>query len=134
MRSPVPSDVELAHWRFGRRSGVLQGTDAAWALLGLPPRAGGITPRDICALLHAADMPSLFRSLRRTLRTGRADAIVRLPDGHDRRLLLRYTVDRDDGGRARAVSGVAFDITDAFDAAQHSSELSRRLEVAAAAL
>jgi len=134
MRSPVPSDAEPAHWRLDRRAGALQGTDAAWALVGVAPRADGMALRDACTLLHGGDWPSLYRSLRKALRTGRADVIVRIPDSRDRRLLLRYSVDRDDSGRARAITGVASDITDAFDTAQHSSELSRRLAVAAAAL
>jgi PAS domain S-box-containing protein len=128
--------VDLAHWRFDRQRGRVQADAKAWALIDEPPRADGITLAEACAQVHPDDRAGLVATLRRALRTGHGDILVRHPgpQGGARRLLLRYAAERDASGRMQALTGIVLDLTDAFDAAQHSSELSQRLAMAAAAL
>jgi PAS domain S-box-containing protein len=135
MSTPVfPSGPRLARWRLDRRERVVHGDDDAWAVLGRTPPRSALPLSDALAHLHPEDLPALRRSLRAARRDGAADVLVRRrrDDGSERRLLLRYALERE-AGRLRAACGIAIDVTDAFDTAL-GSELAQRLARATAAL
>jgi len=128
--------LNVVTWRHDLTTQRLYYNDRGWELLGLAPRSEGLSVAEVRRRVHPDDLDSVVASARRALHSDRPiDLQARYfrADGTCRHVLTRCLAQRGTDGRAKSFLGVALDITDQVEEAQRSSELSRRLELTAAA-
>lgn len=115
--------VDLGHialWRHDFASQRVHYNAQAWTVLGLPPRADGLSLDEVRAFIHPDDLPDVVASAQHALRNdGPTDmeARYRRADGSWRQVLTRRVVQRDAAGQPVAFLGVAMDVTERRDTA-----------------
>jgi hypothetical protein len=128
--------ADLAVWRHDLVANRLFYNDRAFQILGLAPRAEGMSLDEIRALTHPDDVAEASAChLRALVSHGTEDMQVRYlrSDGTWRHVLTRRVTQRDSHGRALAFHGVSLDITEQVERSQRATELLRQLEQVAAA-
>jgi PAS domain S-box-containing protein len=126
----------IAIFRHDLKARLIGMNDQGYALLGLAPRAGGLTQHEWRSLVHPDDLARVRASAEQSLRGERApdlQARYRRADGTWRTLLMRRMVERAGDGEALAFVGVALDITEQSESARKALELARRLDMTTSA-
>jgi len=101
-------------------------------VLGIAPRAGGLSIEEVRSTIHPEDLPQVVTSAEQALATGLPvdlDARYRRSDGSWRTVMTRRVLQRDTQGRPVAFVGLALDVTDRVEAQRQSRELAQRFEL-----
>jgi hypothetical protein len=123
----------VALWRHDLRTNRLHYSEQGWHVLGLPPRAEGLSLQEVRALIHPDDLPAVVASAERALAVDEpvdVEARYRRADGRWRDVMMRRVVERDAAGRPIAFLGVGMDVTDRASEARRAMGLARRFELA----
>ncbi len=119
----------IAFWRHDFATNRMHYNAQAFEVLGIPPRAGGLSIDEVRQTIHPDDLPQVLASAEQALATGLPvdlDARYRRNDGSWRTVMTRRVLQRDAQGRAVAFVGLALDVTDRVEAQRHSDELAQR--------
>ncbi|HSW23438.1 MAG TPA: PAS domain-containing protein, partial [Burkholderiaceae bacterium] len=126
----------IAVWRQDLATNRLYYDDQAWRILGMKPRAEGLSLEEVRAMIHPDDIPAVQQAMQRAASaTGPTDmeARYRHADGRWLDILTRRVTQRDADGKPIAFTGVAMDVTDRLREQRRLQDLTRRLELAASA-
>ncbi len=118
-------------WRHDLVTNLIHYDHQAFRILGLEPRAEGMSLDEVRSRIHPDDIPVVVASAKRALESdGPTDmeARYRHRDGSWRVVMTRRAVERDADGKPIAFIGVGLDVTDRVESARVSVELARRLE------
>ncbi|HEY4956229.1 MAG TPA: PAS domain-containing protein, partial [Caldimonas sp.] len=127
---------KIAIWRHDLRTGRMHYSDLAYELLGMAPRAEGLSIDEVRSFIHPDDIPMVLASAQQALASSEPtdmEARYRRADGSWRYVLTRRVVERDGAGRPVAFLGVALDMTERVEHLRHAEELARRLDAASRA-
>ncbi|MGZ5249460.1 MAG: PAS domain-containing protein [Caldimonas sp.] len=127
---------QIAIWRHDLRTERIYYSDRAFELLGLAPRAEGLSVEEVRSYVHPEDLPLVLRSAKEALRSDQpndVEARYRGSDGRWRYVMTRRVVERDADGRPIAFLGVLLDVTDRIEQRHQADRLARRLEAASRA-
>jgi PAS domain S-box-containing protein len=128
--------ADIVTFRHDFETGRLHYSDRGFAVLDMPPRAGGVPAAEVRALLHPDDLPVVLASAQETMRTGGptdVEARYKRSDGTWRYIMTRRVLQRSAAGEPVAFLGVALDVTEQVERTRQAGELSRRLNAAAQA-
>jgi PAS domain S-box-containing protein len=126
----------IAIWRHDLKSDRMFYNDRAYEVMNMPPTPGGLSMRRVYAIVHPDDLPQVRAAEKQSLLTDRPvdmEARFRRADGTWRYVLTRRRVVRDEQGNPREFVGVALDVSEQVEKTRHASEMTKRLEIAAAA-
>ncbi|MGY4829781.1 PAS domain-containing protein [Sphaerotilaceae bacterium SBD11-9] len=126
----------IAIWRHDLRTSRMHYNEKAFEVLGIQPRAEGLSLDEVRALIHPDDIPRVVATAAESLNSDRPvdmEARYRRSDGSYRYVLTRRVVRRNADGEPIEFVGVALDVTEQVAEARRAQELARRLEVAASA-
>lgn len=126
----------IAIWRHELATDRMFYNDRAYEVLNMPPRPSGMPMSEVRALIHPDDLPQFNAVEVRSLLSDRPVDIetrYRGADGRWRYVLSRRRVVRNEQGRPREFVGVALDVSEQVEKTRHASEMTKRLEIAAAA-
>ena len=126
----------IAIWRHDLKSDRVFYNDRAFEVVNIPPRPEGLTMAEVRSMIHPDDLVLVKAAEERSLLTDRPvdmEARYRHSDGSWRYVLTRSRVVRDEQGAPREVVGVALDVSEQVEKTRHASEMTKRLEIAAAA-
>ena len=127
---------KIAIWRHDLRTGRMHYSDLAYELLGMAPRAEGLSIDEVRSFIHPDDIPMVLASAEQALASTEPtdmEARYRRADGSWRYVLTRRVVERDGAGGPLAFVGVALDVTERVEHLRHAEELARRLDAASRA-
>ncbi len=123
---------QIAFWRHDLATNRMHYNAQAFEVLGIPPRADGLSIEEVRATIHPDDLPGVVASAEQALATGLPvdlDARYRRSDGSWRTVMTRRVLQRDAQGRPVAFVGLALDVTDRVEAQRQSDELAQRFEL-----
>ena len=126
----------IAVWRHDLRSNRFFYNDRAFEVVGIPPRPEGLAAEEVRALIHPDDLPLVHATAEAALQSDRPtdmEARYRRSDGSWRYVLTRRMLRRDEHGEPLEFIGVALDVSEQVEKNRQSSEMAKRLEIAAAA-
>jgi PAS domain S-box-containing protein len=127
---------KIAIWRHDLRTGRMYYSDRAFELLGMTPRAEGLSIDEVRSLIHPDDIPLVLLSAEGALATNDPvdmEVRYRRTDGTWRYVLSRRVVERNAVGEPVAFVGVALDMTERVEHLRRAEELARRLDAASRA-
>jgi len=126
----------IAIWRHDLKTDRMFYNDRAYEVMNMPHSPEGLAMRQVYAIIHPDDMPQVRAAEKQSLLTDRPvdmEARFRRADGTWRYVLTRRRVVRDEQGAPREFVGVALDVSEQVEKTRHASEMTKRLEIAAAA-
>ncbi len=126
----------IAIWRHDLATDRVYYNDKAGEVLGITPQPQGLSLAEVRAHIHPDDVPRVAASAAESLLTDRpvdVEARYVRPDGSYRYVLLRRVVRRNAEGQPLEFVGVALDVSEQVSETRRAQELTRRLEVTAAA-
>ncbi len=126
----------IAIWRQNLATGQIEVNDQGWEVLGRDRNSGHLTVAEVRERLHPQDIDEVVRLTKLAAQQdGPVDigARFRRDDGRWRYVLMRGAVQRDGDDPAPVFVGVSIDLSERFEQAQRSSELTRRLEMTTSA-
>ncbi|KQV78790.1 PAS domain-containing hybrid sensor histidine kinase/response regulator [Rhizobacter sp. Root1221] len=126
----------IATWRHDLRLDRMFYDERAFEIVGIEPRAEGLSLAEVRALIHPDDLPQVLATAKEALTSDRPvdmEARYRRADGSWRYLLTRRILRRDEHGQPLEFVGVGLDVTEQVEKSRHMGEVTKRLEIAAAA-
>ncbi len=126
----------IAIWRHDLRLNRIFYNDRAFEIIDIAPRPEGLTLEEVRAIIHPDDIPEVNAAAARSLQSDRPvdmEARYRRRDGSWRYVLTRRMVRRGDAGEPLEFFGVALDVSEQVEQNRHATEMTKRLEIAAAA-
>ncbi len=128
--------VDLVIWRHDLVTDRIHYNDHGFKVLGIAPKADGLSLAEARARMHPDDVAKLAASSAHALATGvpiDVEVRHRRDDGTWRYMLVRSVIERDDAGAVIAFVGVTLDVTAQVEQSRRAEQLTRRLEAAAEA-
>jgi PAS domain-containing protein len=126
--------AKVSVWRIDLRTQRIHMNDTGFAFNGLEPSAEGLSLDEMRALVHPDDRAAVLRAAEQAMATG---AVIDLEtrylhaDGRYRHLLTRRVAERDEKGRATALTGVSLDQTEQLAERARAQGLARRIQFVA---
>ncbi len=105
----------IALWRHDLRTQRMSYNAQCWTVLGLMPRAEGLSIDDVRALVHPEDLPALLASARLAMDSNKpvdVETRYRRADGSWRLVMTRRVLQRAASGEPLAFVGVSMDVTE----------------------
>ncbi|MEY4564316.1 MAG: hypothetical protein RLZZ618_3593 [Pseudomonadota bacterium] len=126
----------IAIWRHDLKLNRIFYNDRAFEIIDVKPRPEGLSLEEVRAMIHPDDIAEVNAAAARSLNSDRPvdmEARYRRRDGTWRYVLTRRMVRRDDTGQPVEFFGVALDVSEQVEQNRHATEMTKRLEIAAAA-
>jgi PAS domain S-box-containing protein len=128
--------AKISVWRVDLQAQRVHMNQTGFGLSDLEPRTEGLRLDEIRSRLHPDDQPAVQRAADQAIAgTGVVDVEARYQrtDGSYRHLLTRRVAERDEQGRAIALTGVSLDQTERIAERERAQGLARRIQLVAEA-